>query len=270
MTLLQKARSCNFLAVDSEYPAQNPGFSIGPYWTHSFWGPFLMVVLRGWDWFDFGPLDISGCWLWFWVLMAFPGCSLQMFPHSGDLPKSKTSMGVVSSCTGNQMTPIPWALGILNLETFEHDHYLAGHSRGLNTSRPPPGTVKSCNAQLRGFFVPTQPKSVSSRTWAGKVVRMFDWFSYSYGFSPPFSPRICFSHPNLYPFSRQDGRPASQPASKQARQQARKPASKPASKQALQPCLSHLTSIARSLRSIASKLSICIQTMSDWIVEIQP
>ena len=52
---------------------------------------------------SFGPpgVDCDAGWL-----MAFPGSSLQMFPQSGDLPKSKTSMRVVFSGTGNQMTPI--------------------------------------------------------------------------------------------------------------------------------------------------------------------
>ena len=42
MTLLQKASSCCFLALAGKYPAQNPGFSIGP--IHFGAGPFLVIV----------------------------------------------------------------------------------------------------------------------------------------------------------------------------------------------------------------------------------
>ena len=57
-------------------------------------------------------------------------------------------------------------------------------------------------------------------------------------------------------------RQASQKASKQGRQEARKQASQSVSK-ASQRCFSHLTATSKSLRSIVSKLFICIQTISD-------
>ena len=105
--------------------------------------------------------------------MAFPGSSLQMFPQSGDLPKSKTSMRVVFSGTGKPNDTN--YLGILNLQTFEHYPWVEHTSRSCIQSdrshpklpdtsgclSPPPGTCKSCNAfNFEDFFVPTQPKSV--------------------------------------------------------------------------------------------------------------
>ena len=102
---------------------------------------------------SFGPpgVDCDAGWL-----MAFPGSSLQMFPQSGDLPKSKTSMRVVFSGE----TKWHQYLGILNLQTFEHYPWVEHTSRSCIQSdpshpklpdtsgclSPPPGTCKSCNA----------------------------------------------------------------------------------------------------------------------------